>query len=93
MRRSVKDDVCTGACEDELEIVPVLQLPDDRNDRRLLPDPLLLEDAQLPLDLVDAVLPVAEEIEPFGAALEELPTELGPDAPAGSYTSTRLPRT
>ena len=68
----------------KLQVLPVLDLPDDRHDGRLLPDALLLEQAQLALDLVDAVLPVAEEVEPLRAALQELAAELGADAAAGA---------
>ena len=79
----MKHDVCVRAGQDELQVVPVLHFPDDRHDGRLLPDAFLLEQAQLVLDLVDAVLPVTEQVQPLRAALQELPAELGPDAPAG----------
>ena len=41
-----------------------------------------LEDPQLPVQPVDAVLPVSEEVEPLGAARQQLPRELASDAAA-----------
>ena len=81
---SVEHDVRARARQDEMQVVPVLHLADDRHEGRLLPDALFLEQAQLVLDCVDAVLPVAEQVQPLRAALQELTAELGPDAPAGA---------
>ncbi len=61
------------------------------HDRRLLSDAFFLQEVQLSLDLVDAVFPVSEEVEPFRPALQELPAELGPDAPARPGDQHPLP--
>ena len=84
VRRGVEDHGRAGAPEDEGHVLPVLDLPEDRHDRRPLADAFLLQQAQLALDLVEAVLAVAEEVQALGAALQQLAAELRADAAAGA---------
>ena len=80
----VEDNVRPQSPDEEVHVVPVLQLTDDRNNRCSFPDAFFLENPEFPVHVVDAVLTVPEQIEALGAAREKLAGKLAADAASGA---------
>ena len=77
--------------EYEAHVVGILQVADERDDRGLLPYAFFAEEPELAVDLIDGILPVAEEVEPRDARGKELAGELRADRAAGPGDEDALP--
>jgi hypothetical protein len=91
MRRTMKNDIRFQPLEEEHHVVPVLQFPDHRYYGSPFPDSCILQAAELPFYAPDAVFAVAEDVQTFGAAIEELPGKFTSYAASGTGDQDPLP--